>query len=265
MSKISHTKCGHNLIAGVPYVHNCLPVASSAIHKAIPFELLSGKRVHFLTHLRVLGCRAYYRIPNPAAKLNDCGRPGILVGYRSNGHDRTCNHRVYDSCSHSIVETVDVTFDDMAFPPTDMPANNASVENLRHQGRNDGAQDLCADVDGELKDAAKQVCVGDGAELTDDACMLPGRHSAAAEAAPSSTPITLCGAADKSAAPCTVALQGWVALIRREVATLTWEFEARMLSCLSMTMLLAGISIAISSAASTTFSAILLYHHSASC
>jgi hypothetical protein len=143
--------------------------------------------VHSLTHLRVLGYRAYYHIPNPGAKLNDRGRPGILVGCRSNGHDRTCVYRVYDSCSHSFVETVDVTFDETAPPPTDIPADNASVQN---QGGNDGAQHPCV-VDGaELKDDAAQAgadvdaehlqvetppvpdaCVApaDGAELTDDA------------------------------------------------------------------------------------------------
>jgi hypothetical protein len=70
-----------HLIAGVLYVHNCLPVASSAIHQAIPFEHLSGKQVLPLIHLRVLGCHAYYRIPNRGAKLNDCACPGILVGF----------------------------------------------------------------------------------------------------------------------------------------------------------------------------------------
>jgi transposase InsO family protein len=181
---LSHQMWPH-LIAGVVYVYNRLP--SSALHQAIPFELLTGKRVHSLTHLRVLGCRAYYRIPNPGAKLNDRGRPGILVGYRSNGHDRTCVYRVYDSCSDSIVETVDVTFDETAPPPTSMPADNASVQN---QGGNDGAQHPYVDDGAELTDDAIQAgadvdaeplqaetppvpdaCVppADDAELTDDA------------------------------------------------------------------------------------------------
>jgi hypothetical protein len=95
------------IVRGVCYTYNRMP--SSAIAGDIPWERLHGQPVSSLAHLQVLGSLVTYLDPRPAAKLAPRSRPGILVGYRSDGRGSTAVYRVRDDVSHKIVDVVDVT------------------------------------------------------------------------------------------------------------------------------------------------------------
>ena len=98
------------MIDGIVYTYKRLPCA--AIGGKIPFELWTGRPVPTLQHLRVLGCRCYYRDPKPDGKLAPRSTPAMLVGYASSGRRRTAVYKVWDAKAQRVIETADVVFDE---------------------------------------------------------------------------------------------------------------------------------------------------------
>ena len=75
-------------------------------YKVSPYELWK-KRKPNLSYLRVWGCLAFYRVPDPKRmKLGPRALKGIFVGYAENSKA----YRILDSNSNVIVESRDVEF-----------------------------------------------------------------------------------------------------------------------------------------------------------
>jgi transposase InsO family protein len=102
------------MIKGVVYIHNRLPC--DALNGQIPYEVWTGRPLESLRHLRVLGCRCYYREPHPDAKRAARAHQGILVDFVSDGRGRTAVYRVCDLAQKRIIESADVDFDER--PPS---------------------------------------------------------------------------------------------------------------------------------------------------
>lgn len=85
------------------HLHNRIPSRKS---KVSPYELWK-KRKPNLSYVRVWGCLAFYKVPDPKkVKLGPRALKGIFVGYAENSKA----YRILDSSSNVIVETRDVEF-----------------------------------------------------------------------------------------------------------------------------------------------------------
>jgi transposase InsO family protein len=71
------------MMKGMVYIHNRLPC--DALHGRIPYKVWTGGPLKSLRHLRILGCRCYYREPHLNAKLAARAHHGILVDFVSDG------------------------------------------------------------------------------------------------------------------------------------------------------------------------------------
>ena len=125
------------------HIHNRIP---SRKYKVSPYELWK-KRKPNLSYLRVWGCLAFYRVPDPKRmKLGPRALKGIFVGYAENSKA----YRILDSNSNVIVESRDVEFIKNKFQndshpldepktsqvdkePTNIERTNISSSNERNQ------------------------------------------------------------------------------------------------------------------------------------
>ena len=105
------------------YLHNRIPSRKS---KVSPYELWKNRKPN-LSYLRVWGCLAFYRVPDPKrVKLGPRALKGILVGYAENSKA----YRILDLSSNVIVESRDVDFIENKFQsdsqniPKDSNPNN---------------------------------------------------------------------------------------------------------------------------------------------
>jgi hypothetical protein len=77
-----------------------------------PHEILTGKSLQSLQHLRAIGARTFVRDPH-AKKLDACVVPGRLVGYASSGRHNTAAYRILLDCKPArVITAVDVTFNE---------------------------------------------------------------------------------------------------------------------------------------------------------
>ena len=105
------------------YLHNRIPSRKS---KVSPYELWKNRKPN-LGYLRVWGCLAFYRVPDPKrVKLGPRALKGIFVGYAENSKA----YRILDLSSNVIVESRDVDFIENKFQgdsqniPKDSNPNN---------------------------------------------------------------------------------------------------------------------------------------------
>jgi hypothetical protein len=73
-----------------------------------PFELCFGCKP-FVSHLRPFGCKCFVLKCGNLDKFDSCSSDGILLGYTP--HDRS--YRMFNLETNTIVESCDVTFDEM--------------------------------------------------------------------------------------------------------------------------------------------------------
>ena len=66
------------------------------IQDAIPYERWFDCPLETLKHIRALGANCYYLHHPRRGKLTERRRPGILVGYESDGRGHNAIYRVYD-------------------------------------------------------------------------------------------------------------------------------------------------------------------------
>ena len=85
------------------FIHNRVP---SKKFKVSPYEVWKGRKPN-LNFLRVWGCVAYYKVPDPKrTKLGPRGIKSVFVGYAENSKA----YRLLDIESNVIVESKDVEF-----------------------------------------------------------------------------------------------------------------------------------------------------------
>ena len=85
------------------YIHNRI---TSRVIPTSPYELWKGRQPN-LDYLRVWGCVAYYRTPDPKrSKLGDRARKSVFIGYAQNSKA----YRLLDDESGVVVESRDVEF-----------------------------------------------------------------------------------------------------------------------------------------------------------
>ena len=109
------------------HVHNRI---TSRVIPTSPYELWKGRKPN-LDYMRVWGCLAYYRTPDPKrTKLGDRAIKGIFVGYAINSKA----YRLLDEESGVIVESRDVEFFENKFSidnenpnPTSAPSTSRDV------------------------------------------------------------------------------------------------------------------------------------------
>jgi len=87
------------------YLRNITPTVS--LSKATPYELWYGHKPN-LSHLRRIGCTAYYKDNHNKKKLQNKARVGYLVGYQ----DDTSSYRIYDKKLNKVIIARDVVFDE---------------------------------------------------------------------------------------------------------------------------------------------------------
>lgn len=113
-SKLPNNLWGEALLAAC-YVHNRIP---SRKFKVSPYEKLKGRRPN-LEYIRVWGCIAYYRVPDPKrTKLGPKALRSIFIGYAENSKA----YRLLDLESNVVVESSDVKFFENTF------VNDSKVE-----------------------------------------------------------------------------------------------------------------------------------------
>ena len=101
-------------------------VNSNSMEKT-PFEFIFKKKPN-LSHLRIIGCDAYYHVPEQVS-INGKGRKGILVGY----DDVSNFYRVYDSEQRRLKIVKNVIFDET---PVFKPGSFIQIENNQEQDGN---------------------------------------------------------------------------------------------------------------------------------
>lgn len=114
------------------HVHNRVP---SKRTKRSPYEIWKG-RIPNLSYLRVWGCLAFYRVPDPKrVKLGERALKSVLVGYADNSKA----YRLLDSDSNVIVESRDVEFieNKFIFNSTKQENPESSQEALSRKKRKD--------------------------------------------------------------------------------------------------------------------------------
>jgi len=100
--------------------------ATRSLHDKTPIEALTTNigqpTVPDLSHLRTIGCKAYYYIPKEkrqrGAKFEDRAKAGILVGYEGNSI-----YRIYDR-QRGIVRASSVVFDENDAPNIEIQFND---------------------------------------------------------------------------------------------------------------------------------------------
>jgi len=101
-AKLSFNLWGEALLTAC-HVHNRIP---SKVFKVSPYELWKGRKPN-LEYLRVWGCLAFYRVPDPKrTKLGLRALKSIFVGYAENSKA----YKLLNLDSNIIVESKDVEF-----------------------------------------------------------------------------------------------------------------------------------------------------------
>ena len=133
-SMLMHAKLQTNLwreaLLTACHVHNRIP---SKKIKTYPYELWKGRKPN-LSYLRVWGCLAYYRVPDPKrTKLGPRALKSIFVGYAENSKA----YRLLDLNSNIIVESRDVEFLETNFlgnshhtPHLNIDIDSATTQNI---------------------------------------------------------------------------------------------------------------------------------------
>ena len=99
-SKLPFNLWGEALLSAC-HIHNRIP---SKITKTSPYELWNGRKPN-LSYIRVWGCLAYYRVPDPKrTKLGPRAMKSVFVGYAENSKA----YRLLDLESNVIMESRDV-------------------------------------------------------------------------------------------------------------------------------------------------------------
>jgi hypothetical protein len=80
-----------------------------------PFELHFGRKP-FVSHVRPFGCKCFVLKHENLDKFESCSYDGILLGYTPHGR----SYRVFDLETNTVVESCDVTFDEIAPCPHDV-------------------------------------------------------------------------------------------------------------------------------------------------
>ncbi|KAF5775122.1 putative RNA-directed DNA polymerase [Helianthus annuus] len=102
------------------YVHNRI---TSRVIPTSPYELWKGRKPN-LEHLRVWGCLAYYRVPDPKTlKLGERAFKSVFIGYAS--HSKS--YRLLDDESGIVVESRDVEFFENKFSRDDENSNGTTT------------------------------------------------------------------------------------------------------------------------------------------
>jgi hypothetical protein len=97
-----------------------------------PYELWNGRKPN-LSYLKVWGCIAYFRVPNPKrTKLGPRAIQSVFVGYAMNSK----TYRLLDLSSNTIVESRDVEFIKNKF------INNSQIEPKQTQESDSLVNDL---------------------------------------------------------------------------------------------------------------------------
>ena len=90
------------------HMHN--RVLSKKIQSS-PYELWNGRKLN-LNYLKVWGCIAYFRVPDPKrTKLGPRAIKSVFVGYAVNSKA----YRLLDLSSNTIIESKDVEFIEIKF------------------------------------------------------------------------------------------------------------------------------------------------------
>ena len=114
------------------HVHNRIPSKKT---KTSPYEIWKGRKLN-LSYLRVWGCIAYYRFPNPKrTKLGPRALKNVFVGYAENSKA----YRLLDKDSNVIIESRDVEFLETSFlgnSNVNQQSNRGNVEPLITQDLN---------------------------------------------------------------------------------------------------------------------------------
>ena len=85
------------------HIHNRVP---SKRTKSSPYEIWKGRSPN-LSHFKVWGCLAFYRVPDPKrVKLGERALKNVFVGYAKNSKA----YRLLDLDSNVIVESRDIEF-----------------------------------------------------------------------------------------------------------------------------------------------------------
>ena len=101
-SKLPFNLWGEALLS-VCHIHNRIP---SKITKTSPYELWNGRKPN-LSYIRVWGCLAFYRVPDPKrTKLGPQAMKSVFVRYAENSKA----YRLLDLESNVIMESRDVQF-----------------------------------------------------------------------------------------------------------------------------------------------------------
>jgi hypothetical protein len=80
-----------------------------------PFELHFGRKPS-VSHVRPFGCKCFVLKHGNLDKFESCSYDGILLGYTPHGR----SYRVFDLETNTVVESCDVTFDEIAPCPHDV-------------------------------------------------------------------------------------------------------------------------------------------------
>ena len=95
-------------ICGIPLLTAC-HVHNRVLYKKIqsfPYELWNGRKPNF-NYIKVWGCIAYFRVPNPKRiKFGPRAIKSVFIGYGVNSKA----YRLLDLSSNTIVELRDVEF-----------------------------------------------------------------------------------------------------------------------------------------------------------
>jgi hypothetical protein len=101
-AKLNFNLWGEALLTAC-HVHNRIP---SEIFKVSPYELWKGRKSN-VQYLRVWGCLAFYRVPDPKrTKLGPWALKSVFGGYAENSKA----YRLLNLDSNVIVESKDVEF-----------------------------------------------------------------------------------------------------------------------------------------------------------
>ncbi|GJS08243.1 zinc finger, CCHC-type containing protein [Tanacetum coccineum] len=121
-------------------------------NKTIPYELWYKKRPNF-SYLRVWGCRAIVRLPDPKRKtLDEKGIDCIFVGYAE--HSKAYRFYVIEPNDfvsiNSIIESRDAIFDENRF--SSIPRPKDVIPNSVESQRDDHSDDVPSEIPEPRKD-----------------------------------------------------------------------------------------------------------------
>jgi hypothetical protein len=109
----THRRFWADAISTACYISNRIFLCS--ILNLTPYELRFGRK-SFIPHLRLFRCRCFVLKYGNIDKFEYCSSDSILLGY--NPHDRS--YRVFNFETNTVVESYDVTFDEIASYPQDV-------------------------------------------------------------------------------------------------------------------------------------------------